>query len=184
MGLKLITPPTSEPVTTEQAKLWLRLDSDAEIDTVAMLIAAARQTLDGADGYLGRCLDTQTWALTLDRFPCEREIRIPLPPLQEVVSVKYLDSTGAEQTFSSDSYRLDSDDWSGRILLDGGASWPSTLFERAAVTITFKAGYANGVPEGLRAEILRLVGIWFDDRSMVGQLPSDWSSRYRLVAVA
>jgi uncharacterized phiE125 gp8 family phage protein len=184
MSLKLITAPASEPVSLDEAKLWLRLDSDAEIDTVARLITAARQLLDGADGYLGRCLVEQTWAMTLDGFPCERQIRIPLPPLLEVVTVKYLDTAGAEQTFAATNYRQDSDDWAGRILLKSGSLWPSTLCERAAVTVTFKAGYINGAPEGLRNEILRLVGTWFDDRTKAGQLPDDWSSQYRIIPVA
>jgi uncharacterized phiE125 gp8 family phage protein len=184
MALKLITAPTSEPVTTDEAKLWLRLDSDAEIDVVARLITTARQLLDGADGYLGRCIAEQTWALVLDRFPCERWVEIPLPPLLEIVSVKYLYSAGAEQTYASSNYRIDSDDWCGRILLNSGSFWPDTICERASVTITFKAGYANGAPEGLKNEILRLVGVWFDNREMAGQLPDGWSSQYRKIPVA
>lgn len=184
MALKLITAPTSEPVTTEEAKLWLRLDRDDEIDVVARLITTARQLLDGADGYLGRCIETQTWAMVLDRFPCERWIEIPLPPLQEVVSIEYLAGADDEQTYASSNYRIDSDDWCGRILLNSGSFWPNTLCERAAVTITFTAGYINGAPEGLKLEILRLVGFWFDNREQAGQLPDGWSSQYRKIPVA
>lgn len=187
MTLKLITAPTSEPVTTDEAKLWLRLDSDAEIDIVDRLLKSARQMLDGADGYLGRCLTEQTWAMTLGRFPYCRSIRIPLPPLISITSVKYLDALGAEQTFDPASYRISSDDWSGDLILNSGASWPSSTLcgpGNDAVTVTFVAGYAAGVPEGLKTDILNLVGAWFDDRTKAGQLPDGWSSRYRIVPVA
>lgn len=183
MTLRLITAPTSEPVTLEQAKLWLRLDGDAEIDTVEMLISAARQALDGADGYLGRCLVTQTWEMTLDAFPAGSEIRIPLSPVQSIVSVKYLDASGDEQSFSSDNYRFSADDLSGSLLLEEGASWPSAGNGSASVAIRFVVGYAGGVPEGLKVEILKLIGFWFENRQMAGQIPDGWSSRYRALAV-
>jgi uncharacterized phiE125 gp8 family phage protein len=178
--LTLITPPTAEPINPDQAKLWLRVDGDEELDTIGGLITAARETLDGVNGYLGRALMTQTWRLTLDRFPADRSISLPLPPLQSVTSVKYLDQTGAQQTFSAESYRISADDWSGKLVLNSGSWWPQSNCGAGAVEIDFVAGWPEKIPEALRFEILGMIGIWFDDRTKVGQLPDGWCSAYRV----
>lgn len=67
-GLNLIAAPAAEPLTKEEVKSWLRIDSDDTTQDyeIAGLIQAAREY---AENRCGRALVTQTWQLTLDRFP-------------------------------------------------------------------------------------------------------------------
>ncbi len=67
-GLALVTPPAAEPVTLTEAKSWLRVDSDdnTQDELIGELITAARNY---CEKETGRAFCTQTWNLTLDRFP-------------------------------------------------------------------------------------------------------------------
>jgi len=83
MRLKLKTAPSVEPVTLDQAKLHLRVDSSDDNTLITALITTARQL---AERETKRAFITQTWELHLDRaLP---EVEIPKPPLQSVDSIK------------------------------------------------------------------------------------------------
>jgi len=187
MGLKLITEPAAEPITLAEAKSHLRIteaDEDALIET---WIKAAREY---CEGYQNRAYITQTWELALDRFPgeglrpyslsqilitdsvgtSERIIRVPLPPLQSVTSIKYYDTEGTEKEFSSDDYEVDTYNQPGRISLGYGKSWPSeTLRPVNGVIIEFKAGYgdtADTVPAKVKQAIKVLIGELYEHREV------------------
>lgn len=160
MSLVLVTPPADEPVTLDEAKTYLVVEHNRDDTRIASLIRAVRQTLDGRDGWLGRALITQVWDLRLDRF-CS-QMMVPLPPLQEVVSVKYLDVSGAEQTMSAANYRvigLGGADPAMIELVDG-QSWPEPRRGREPITIRFRTGYGDAgsdVPMPIRESILQAV---------------------------
>jgi len=173
-GLKLITAPTTEPITLVEARLHLRLEATGSPAThpddslVTSLIKAARQHIDGKDGLLSRALITQTWELQLDEFPVS-EIRIPLPPLQSVSSVKYNDLAGIEQTVLSTDYVVDTVTPPGWVLLVTGKSWPETMETPNAVRVRFVAGYgdAAAVPEPIKAAMKLLIGHLYENREAV-----------------
>jgi len=153
MRLRLVTAPAETPITLAEAKLQVKettTDRDAEL--TAMLATAAEQ-LDGRAGVLGRALVTQTWELLLDRFPCGDCIEIPLPPLQSVTSITYVDANGATQTLATSVYGVDPACEPGAVYLKHGQEWPITRDDRNAVTIRFVAGYGNAaaVPERLKS---------------------------------
>jgi uncharacterized phiE125 gp8 family phage protein len=117
--------------------------------------------LDGAAGSLNRCLVTQTWEWKVDRF-WGGIIRVPLPPLQSVGSITYIDPNGDTQTLATSVYNvLDTNNptRAGRIELAYGESWPSTRHQADAVTITFTAGYGdrNSIPDATKALIMLMV---------------------------
>ena len=92
MALKLITPPASEPIGISDAMNYARIDADADVVTLTGMITAARQE---AEKITRRQLITASWELRLD---CFREtIFLPMPPLQSVATVKYLDTGGTER---------------------------------------------------------------------------------------
>lgn len=155
MGLKLITLPAEEPVSLAEAKAQLRVATNDQDDYIGALIKAARQQIDGQDGWLGRALITQTWELTLDSFPVS-EIRIPLPPLQSITSVKYDDSHGLEQTINAADYTVDTSQPFAWIIPNSANAWPATLNAINSVRVRFVAGYgaAAAVPEPIRQAIL------------------------------
>src|ERR1043166_2474175 len=84
MSLQLTAPPAIEPVTLDEAKAHLKLDTDADDDLVTRLISAARAR---AEWHLGRALGAQSWILWLGGGPCAGLAEIPLPPLQSGASV-------------------------------------------------------------------------------------------------
>ncbi len=137
---KVIAGPAQEPLTLEEAKRFLRITTDAEDDVVAALIAAARKRIERGTEL---ALITQTVEVKLDGFWGSCAIELPMPPLQAVVSVQYLDSTGALQTLPADTYKVSTHRRPGRVWLASGKSWPTTKDEREAVTITFKAGFGD-----------------------------------------
>ena len=161
MSLKIVTPPTAEPVTLLEAKDHLRVDGPDDDAMISVLITAARKW---AEEYTGRQFVTATLDWFLDGF-CP-SFSAPLPPLQSVTSIKYLDTDGAEQTLDAATYRVDAVSEPGRIALDYGKSWPSTYSVINAVTVRFVAGYgtAAAVPEPIRQAILILIGELYEQR--------------------
>lgn len=175
MALRLITAPAVEPISLAEAKAHLRVDHTDEDAMIATYIHAATSFVDGENGFLGRALVTQTWELVVDAFPTN-EIKIPLPPLQEIVSVIYDDSVGDAQTFADTSYYVDDVSEPGWVI-PVTSGWPSTIDAINAVRIRFIAGYPPGtdspvdlaanVPGSIKAALLLHVGALYAHRETV-----------------
>jgi len=165
MSLTIYTEPTREPLLLEETKLHCRVDTDDDDTLILGLITAAREQ---AEATTRRALITQTWDLVMDAFPGEDRIELPLPPLQSVTSITYVDSDGNTNTFSSSKYIVDTDSEPGRVVLVTGESWPSdTLRAAAGVTVRFVCGYgdaASDVPRSIRQGMLLAVGHWYENR--------------------
>jgi len=104
------------------------------------MIHAATEDIDGPSGWLGRSLGPQTLEMISSAFDCGRNFCLPFGPVIEVESIKYLDSTGVEQTVDEADYRV----IQNRIWFGSGYSFPSTYCAPDAVKIRYQAGY-NGV---------------------------------------
>lgn len=169
MHLTLVTPPAAPPVSLDEAKAHLRYLKADQDGTVAALIAAATAHLEGRSGVLGRAFVTQTWELRRANF-CPA-IELPLPPLQSVVSVKYIDCNGTEVTIDPDDYVVDTGSMRGAIRPAWGAVWPATRGDVDGVRIRFVAGYgdAAAVPDPLKHAIKLLVGEWWTTREASGE---------------
>lgn len=165
MSLVLVTPP-APVVDWPTIKAHLRLESDADLTYVASLVDAATTTVQER---LGRSLNVATWDYRLgsDDICRNFDIRLPMPPLVEVVSVSYIDSNDAEQVYAPANYRAFGVGGQGGVRLTGGASWPSLRYGPEAVTIRYRAGY-DDVPAPIRQAILLVVGqLW----AMAGDTP-------------
>ncbi len=147
-----------------------------------MLIASARAA---AEQELKRYLITQTLEFVIDGFPeCDEEIS--LPPLQSVVSIKYIDELGDEQTLSASAYLVDSDSKPSRIEPAYQITWPSHRCQNNAVRVRFIAGYgaAAAVPACIKSWMLiHIANLWenrasmmIDARSLV-QIPQTFIDR-------
>ena len=179
MSLTLITAPSLEPMTLAEAKLHLRVDGTDEDDLITALIVAARRR---AEHLLTRALITQTWELTLDEFPAA-DIQLLKPGVLSIVSVKYLDSAGVEQTVDSADYALDAATIPGWVLLASGASWPTTYDGANAVRVRFTCGYgpaASDVPADVVAWCKLQVGALYRNREGVaaGQSVAELPGRF------
>lgn len=164
MPLQLDTPATADPVTVAEAKAHLRVGFSEDDTLIEGLIASATAE---AQTITRRQLVTATWKLLLRDFPAGDEpIRVPLPPLQSVSSVKYFDTNGTEQTIASANYIVDIASEPGRIALAPDKTWPGVQDRINAVTVEFIAGYGDpsAVPERIKTAIKQLVGHWYENR--------------------
>lgn len=160
--IRTITPPALEPVTLEEAKKHLRVDSDDEDDDIAGWIKTARELLEKEAGV---SLLTQTHELQIDAFPAD-EIWLYRPPLVSVGSIAYLDSNDDPQTLDPATYRV-LPGFPGRVARKSGKCWPSVCPRAGAVSIVFTAGYgddAEAVPSRAKSAIKLLVGSYFENR--------------------
>lgn len=176
MSLRLITAPSVEPLSLAEVKEHLRVSSTDEDTKIAMCIAAARSHVEGPYGFLGRALVTQTWELVLDTFPTN-EIKIPLPPLQSVSSIKYDDAAGDEQTVDTADYSVDDVSQPGWVV-PSTSGWPTTFEGVNAVRVRFVAGYdaddsvsppdlTANIPADIKAAMLLHIGSMFEHREQV-----------------
>jgi hypothetical protein len=81
MALKNKTAPAAEPVTLQQAKDHLRIDSSDEDLYIESVIKAARRHAEQVKAW--RSFITQTWEIWLDAWPGKDSIDLPMPPVQE-----------------------------------------------------------------------------------------------------
>lgn len=163
-AIKQTAAPAEEPITLAEAKLHLRVDSNDDDTLITNLIVAAREW---CEGFQNRAYITQSYVLTMDRFPRRDFIRIPRPPLQSIASVKYTSSEGIVMTIDPGDYQVDTNSEPGRIVLAVGKSWPATTLQAAnAVAIDFTAGYgtASDVPQAVKQAMLLLIGGWYEQR--------------------
>lgn len=184
MPLQLVIPPAGEPVTLLEAKQHLRVDVDDDDALIGSLIAAARQA---AETITGRQLMTARWKLVLDAFPGatfmhagtgatfslpSHAVLLAKCPVQSVLSIEYLDMNGNLQTMPMADYVLDAACEPARLSPVFGKSWPPTLPQIGAVTVTFDAGYglASAVPEGIKSWIKLRVGSLYGHREEVSVL--------------
>ena len=173
MWLNQTAAPAVTPITLAEAKEHLRVLHDDDDDYIGLLIAAATGHLEGRDGIVGRALVTQSWEYRIDCFPRCGHIELPLPPLQSVSSVTYLDDDGVAQTLSTDVYNVETSTLVGMIRLKYGQDWPATREEPYAVRIAFTAGYglAAAVPETLKSAMKLLIGHWYVNRDQTMDIP-------------
>lgn len=169
MGLTLVTPATLEPLTLQQAKDHLRVEHADDDSVIEPLIPTARLHVEGREGIYGRALLTQTWDWTLPGFPRRRDLQllVPLPPLQTVDSVQYIDTAGDPQTWDAAEYRADVTETPGTLEPAYGFDWPQAQAISAAVTIRFTAGWGvnpEDVPETIRWALLLMIGHWYTHR--------------------
>jgi uncharacterized phiE125 gp8 family phage protein len=161
MSLKIYTEPIEEPILLDEiTKRHLRVDHSEDDTLIGSYITAARKH---CENFLGRALITQTWDLFMDSFPSESFIKVPLPPLQSVTTLKYKDTAGTLQTWAATNYVVDTHSEPGRISLAYGISWPSTYAEIDAVQIQFVCGYglSANVPLHIKqAILLKLTGLY------------------------
>jgi uncharacterized phiE125 gp8 family phage protein len=188
-SVRIITPPAVEPVTVAECKLDARVDHPDEDALFATLIAAARQEVEQT---ARRALITRTLELSLDRFPPARWLPLPYPPLLSLVSIRYYDQTGAEQTIdpagitppgitspgrtspgitspgiTSPGIIVIADEEPGRIALAPDAAWPRDLHEFARIRIRYTAGYgptAADVPDYYKFDVRGLVKLAYEHR--------------------
>jgi len=113
----------------------------------AYLSACAAQGLDQVASDTNRAMVDTTWVLTGAGFA--PVIKLPRPPLIEVVSITYIDAAGAEQALPEAGYQITVSDVATFVQPAAGKQWPATARGNAnAVTVTYRSGYVQADGEG------------------------------------
>jgi len=183
-GHTLVADPAAEPVTATDVKNQLELDvTDTSKDTqIELYITASREMVEE---YTGLALITQTWKLTLDHWPNDRQqwwsgvrqgsidellqsgraaqVFLPRYPLQTVDTIK---SDGVAVTVA-DVFITDTQQKPGRLIVKRGATWPVALDNANGIDIEYTAGYgtaASDVPAAIRLAIIQMAAYMFEHR--------------------
>jgi len=172
MSLILLTSATSEPVTREEVKQHLRIESTNEDALVDNFIMVARIQ---AENYMKRQIMTAQWRMTLEDFPSSTAVlEIPRPPLSSIstaVTVNFYKDTTivSDNTYvASTVYTVDYQTDVARIYPIYDNEWPSCVTDgrRDAVRIDFWNGYPTraSVPEPIKVWIKMKCGQLYEQR--------------------
>lgn len=167
--LSLVSGPNPEPVDLEEAKLYLRVDADADDDLIEALIHTARMWVES---YTGRALITQTFDQKFRGWPSASfPLVLAKAPVASVTSVTYIDADENAQTLNSNQYvlRSESGPTAGRALLEVSKNFSavtvSNLVEYPVIVRTV-CGYGNQstIPQGIKSAILLMLGDLYEQR--------------------
>ena len=179
----IVTEPAAEPLTTEEVRNHLRIDTYDDNTYLASLIIAARRYIENKTN---RALVDRTIDWYFDCFPVgyryQSPIELPYPPLVSVTHVKYIDVNSVLQTWGSSYYTVDTVSTMGRIYPNYGQWYPTGVQDIPnAVVIRFVAGYtittdspqdspmdlAANIPQELKHAMLLFIGHYYNNREEV-----------------
>ena len=170
-----------EPLSLKEARKQLELpDSDDAHDVhLYRLIRMAREQWEHDTDS---AVLTQSLTMYLDDFSGDC-ICLPKKPIQSVTTIKYYDSTNAQQTLSTNIYSLDAP--SRKVWLAYQQQWPNTLGDRwDNVEVIYVAGYTSQrlVPAIAKQAMLLLVSYYFDANRGDNDRSNDLQAYERLAA--
>ena len=165
MAFTVITPPAGYPVTIIEMNDWLRESlSTSQYDVMMSNIAGA---VDLFEGLSGRKLIEQTIEQTLVHG-FDDQIDLECAPAASVISIKYDDSDGSEQTLLASEYKFDNRGNNvARIVPAAGKTWPDTYAGAInTVRVQFVSGYggASAVPSDIKEWIKSYAADLYNNR--------------------
>jgi len=178
MAVSRITPPVSRPVSLNDVKLHLRIETNDDDGYIDNLIDAAVVHLELVSGLK---LITQTWRQYLDVRPPSGMIRLGVGPVREIIAARYFDANGVAQTINPLNMLVDAISTPARLLISGGLPVGQSL---NGIEIDIVTGYgdsATEVPDSLRRALLLLVAHNYEFRGAVpvGQMPASEPHGFR-----
>lgn len=186
MSFKVTTAPTVEAVEVDELKLFGRITGVDEDELLAEFIKSAR---NATERYLSRALISQTITMVMDTWPGLR-VALPMPPLISVTSVKTIDESDTETTYSSDNYYVVTSTTEGQIVIKDGATQPiNTDRNVAGFEVIYVAGYGTAkadVPDMIRQGIKLWAMELYEGRTLSAEPPETVRgllNPYRLVKI-
>lgn len=182
MPLRLVTPPTVEPLTITDVQAHIRVDDlSGEALAIGLFIQALRER---AEAETHRALITQTWELSMDKFPIPQvfgytglapiyprhfrgEIELPKGQLQAITSITYIDVLGVQQILDPAAYTIDNAQEPALLVPAYGCAWPGCRGDINGVKIRYTAGYgatAATIPAAVRAWMLMNIASLYENR--------------------
>lgn len=164
MHIETISEPTEPLYEESDAEILsaLRVDlTDDQAESVNI-----KQSIAGAVGfvetYLRKRLLTQVVEVTLDGFP-RGHIESPLPLVQSIEAINYIDQSGDTLTLSAENYRPLK---SGHIMCVSSTGWPATIAQPEAVTVRLTVGYGetrDSVPDDILTAVRMMAAHLFEN---------------------
>ena len=196
-SLALTTPPSIEPITPFLLKKHLRLNTDIEDDLLAIYIAEARKVFESDTQ---RQIMSATYTLYLDNWYGEHHknwvyggsiynayffanyfhfnttLSLPKPPLQQINSISYYDTTNTLQTLPTNEYLVDAARTPARLRF---LQTPNLFTDRMPrIMINYTAGYTS-VPLDLMGLLLKMAASNYWEREANNNLALKESLAYR-----
>lgn len=129
--------PLDGPITIDDARVHLRVDTRTEDANIGRLIQVAARQIETVYGIVSVRREV---AFLFDRFA--REMRIPLIPVAaDSITVSYLDEAGEAQPFTGFRSFVRHDwTWIAPVV---GACWPRAACVPGAITVTADVGHID-----------------------------------------
>ncbi|KQR27211.1 hypothetical protein ASF91_19525 [Rhizobium sp. Leaf155] len=162
-GVSVVTRPTAELIPLATLKQWLSIEHSDDDALLEQMLRGAIARIDGPQG-IGYAMMRQTWRKSKDFFPsC---FLLPGAPVKKIVSVNYVDPSGATKTLPEDHYRLDADSEPARLSPAIGKSWPAAARVDGAVKVEYLLGEdsADNVAADLIDAVCMIVGHRYRNR--------------------
>jgi len=164
MSIRTIIPPASEPISLAEAKLFLRVDHNAEDDLITTFVVAAREAVEAA---CGRALIKRRVREKLDiwRRDAVGGAMLGLGPVTHVEAVRLLADNGSQSVIDPERYRLEGDRDRPRLVFASGV--PATLRSVGGIEIEYDAGFADtaeDLPIALRVATMQIVSTLYETR--------------------
>ena len=174
---RLITPPTTEPISLPEAKAWLKVDHGDEDDLIQLLIQTARERCEALAG-LSLCL--QQWAVYLQAWPMHsleewwdgmqegaftneplRAIALHHGPVRQIDAFNLYDASDNVTLYSPTYYALDR--IRNRLALQSEAPLPQGTRLINPIEIVYTTGY-EFIPGSIKAGLLKLIAHLYEHR--------------------
>jgi uncharacterized phiE125 gp8 family phage protein len=163
--LKVITPPTVEPVTLAEACNQCHAEQGIEDAWFIDTIKAAREA---CENFQWRAYNNQVIELSFDELP-EMPITLPRSPVSAVTSVEIYDIDNVKTTMSLSDFFIDLDSEPARLSFNYGKTWPAVNSRYlSAVKMRYTAGYgaaASAVPSTVKKAMLLYIAYMYENRS-------------------
>ena len=153
MRKTLITAPTTEPVTLNDAKAFARIDCSEDDFLVSSFITQAREY---AENYTNRKYGSQVWELTLDASEIAKCIKLEEFDVQSINSITIYDEDNVSSVIPTDEY----DAYNNRILFDLG-TYDLRLLDSMVINYTVGGG---STPDQVKLAIMQMVATWYENR--------------------
>lgn len=147
--------PISEPITLDEAKLFMKVIEYDEDDLINVMITASREYVEN---YTNRQIMEATFELTTNSI--YSGMPLPKNPIQSVTKIEYMDLEGNYQTISTDNYYTYIDLGITKLFIN---DLPSYKDDMRAFKITFVSGYEN-IPSSIKTYMKMQVSTMFENR--------------------
>ena len=166
MSSILLSGPAVEPISLDDAKAFLKVETADDDDAIAALIAGARVHVEA---QTRRALLTQSWRLVRDAWPGDGRIAVVPAPLQALTAARVYTLDGSTQAIDPASFTIDAAA-APAVLAFGASPPPAPGRMTAGIELDVRVGYgdaADAVPADLRQAIRMLLAHWYENRGMI-----------------